>query len=105
MRRLVLVVLVAAAGCHEEAAKPAAPVANAAPPEAPAPPVETGLDESAIDQSVNPCDDFYEYACGNWLKKTEIPADKAAWGRGFSVIDEHNETELRSILEAVSKGQ
>src|SRR6185369_6492543 len=47
----------------------------------------------------------YEYACGNWLKKTEIPADKAAWGRGFSVIDEHNETELRSILEAVSKGQ
>ena len=105
MRRLFFAVLVAAGCSHQEPAKPAAPVANAAPPEAPAAPVETGLDESAIDQSVNPCDDFYQYSCGNWLKKTEIPADKAQWGRGFSVIDEHNEDELHTILDAASKGQ
>ncbi len=103
MRRLLLA-LVFVAGCgHEEAAKPVAPVA--AGPVTPPAPVETGLDESAIDSSVNPCDDFYEYACGNWLKKTEIPADKAQWGRGFSVIDEHNEAELHQILEEASKGQ
>src|SRR5512143_3032902 len=104
MRRLLLA-LVVAAGCHQEAAKPAAPVANAAPPEAPAAPVETGLDETAIDQSVNPCDDFYQYACGNWMKRTQIPADKAVWYRGFSVIEERNENELHELLEAASKGQ
>src|SRR5512143_3003076 len=101
MRRLLLA-LVVAAGCHQEAAKPAAPVANAAPPEAP---VEIVLDETAIDQSVNPCDDFYHYACGNWMKRTQIPADKAVWYRGFSVIEERNENELHELLEAASKGQ
>ena len=42
--------------------------------------------------------DFYQYACGNWLKKAEIPADQAQWG-SFVELDERNLVILHGILE------
>jgi endothelin-converting enzyme/putative endopeptidase len=57
-----------------------------------------GFDLTAIDKKANPCEDFYQYACGTWLKNNPIPPDQSSWGR-FSELVERNRTILRQIVE------
>ncbi len=56
------------------------------------------FDLTAIDKTVDPCVDFYQYSCGNWMKNNPIPADKTRWGR-FNELDEHNLYILRDLLD------
>ncbi|MEP6467544.1 MAG: M13 family metallopeptidase [Parafilimonas sp.] len=53
-----------------------------------------------IDSTINPADDFFDYANGNWIKNNPIPADESAWGL-FQIIPNENLQRLRDInLEA-----
>lgn len=60
--------------------------------------------ESALDRSADACTDFYQFACGGWIKNTPLPADRAIYGRGFSAIDDRNQEILRSILDEAAAG-
>lgn len=59
---------------------------------------QTQLDFSVLDNSVSPCNDFFNFATGNWVKRNPIPADYASWGIAEE-LDHRNQEILRSILE------
>ncbi len=60
------------------------------------------IDPKNMDMSVNPCDDFYLYANGNWLKSNPVPAEYSMWG-SFNELTEKNNDILKDILESAAR--
>jgi putative endopeptidase len=52
-----------------------------------------------VDREVDPCHDFYQYACGKWLVNTDIPGDRTAILASFSTIHDQNELVLKAIMQ------
>ncbi|MDB5710959.1 MAG: family peptidase [Sphingomonas bacterium] len=61
-----------------------------------------GLDESGMDKTVAPGDDFVKFAGGAWEARTEIPADKAAYGM-FNVLADRSLDQTRILLDTAAK--
>ena len=62
----------------------------------------SGLDLAAMDKGVKPGDDFFAYANGNWVKNTEIPADRSSVG-GFYIADKVREQHAKELIDGILK--
>ena len=80
MRRLSLPLLLVCFGALAADPGPDAPLATL--------PYTPGLEPSFMDKTVDPCVDFYAYACGGWQRQNPIPPDQSSWGVYGKLQDE-----------------
>ncbi|MEO6580823.1 MAG: M13-type metalloendopeptidase [Sphingomicrobium sp.] len=84
----------------------AAEIAPAITPDVPAPPHATigafGFDKAGMDTSVQPGNNFYDFANGTWAKNTTIPADKSNYGM-FTYLDDISRDRTKILIENAAR--
>src|SRR5216683_4315974 len=58
-----------------------------------------GFDTANLDKTCKPCDDFYQFAMGGWMKSNPIPPEFSTWGT-FTQLADKNQQNLKQILDA-----
>jgi putative endopeptidase len=97
-------ILFAASSARAQNSLPEPSFAGAADDSAPTPPKSVkSFDPSAIDKTADPCVDFYQFACGNWVKDNPVPPDQTRWARSFSLLGERNRYLLWQQLDQAAK--
>ena len=102
MKRFIVVVIVLLATSLVAQTAPAAKPEKKADKPLTQLPYTPSLDIKAMDRSIEPCTDFYQYSCGNWMAANPIPPDQASWSVYGKVGDE-NARYLWGILDEASK--
>ncbi len=97
---LAVAVLIALAGC-DKAQAPAQSTDTATAAVAEVKTLTSGIELSNMDTSVKPQQDFFRYVNGNWLAKTEIPADKGRWG-SFDELRENADKQVLAIVQELA---
>lgn len=59
------------------------------------------FDVNQLDTTVSPCEDFYQFANGNWLKENPVPSDESRWGT-FNILDDEVNEKLKAIVEELT---
>src|SRR5437762_4748870 len=88
---IIIISIIAALGLRAE---PQPQIAQNSPP----------IDPKNMDTSVKPGDDFFRYANGAWIKRTEIPPEYSRWG-AFNELIERNNDALHAIAEKATQTQ
>ena len=53
-----------------------------------------------MDPTADPCEDFFQYACGGWIKENPIPTSKSSWSQ-FDITNKKLEDDLEGNVKSI----